>query len=119
MIRRFALTATLALAACAQGLVPEPEAVGLKGDILTLRFPDGTVCRTEAPGSTSGHFPGCRHDVRFDLRRHANPGPAARSLPDLFEPFADITITLPDGRSHVFLTPASRNWSGWLTTDEL
>ncbi|MDO5656971.1 MAG: hypothetical protein Q4G36_01420 [Paracoccus sp. (in: a-proteobacteria)] len=118
MIRPLALFSTLALAACAQPGVPTPDSVGLKGDVLTLRFPDGTVCRAEAPGSTSGNFPGCRHDARFELRRHANPGPAARSLPEFFEPFADITITLPDGRRHEFMTPASRSWSGWLTQDD-
>ncbi|MDO5528780.1 MAG: hypothetical protein Q4F71_05200 [Paracoccus sp. (in: a-proteobacteria)] len=118
-MRALVLVAAIAsLGACGLSPAPDADQVSLKGDRLAVYLSDGTVCRANMSGSGQGAFPGCPHDVRFDLRRHANPGFIAPHAPELVEPFADITIMLPGGRSREFMTPASRYEPGWLVQED-
>ncbi|MDO5641261.1 MAG: hypothetical protein Q4G26_02565 [Paracoccus sp. (in: a-proteobacteria)] len=85
-----------------------PDQVTFIGGRLAVSFSNGMKCRQDnIVGSTSGVFSHCplpvRYDVTMQSRSHLPAG--------LFEPYADILVTMPDGRSKLLKTPESRNWT--------
>lgn len=100
--------ALIALGACA---IPNdkavPDDVIFVGNQLTLYFSNGMVCRSQnVTASSSGTFTDCPLPVRYDVVMA--PGHFGTGLT---EPYANITVTMPDGRSTLLKTPESRNWT--------
>ena len=101
--------ATAALSACA---IPNeravPDDVNLIGGRLTVLFSNGMQCRADnIAGSTSGVFADCPVPVRYDVTMKSR----GHLIAGLFEPYADVLVTMPDGRSKLLKTPESRNWT--------
>lgn len=106
------LAASLAVAALAGCAIPNeravPDDVTFVGSRLSVYFSNGMSCHGDGiVGSVSGSFDHCPISARYDVTIHSGT-----LLPaGLAEPFADIVVTMPDGRSKLFKTPASRNWT--------
>ncbi|HMQ42560.1 MAG TPA: hypothetical protein PKC09_14955 [Paracoccus sp. (in: a-proteobacteria)] len=101
---------TATLAGCA---IPNdqavPDHVTFVGNRLKVTLSNGQQCYSDnIAGSAAGTFDHCpipmRYDVRMASRAHLATG--------LTEPYADILVTMPDGRTSLMKTPESRNWTG-------
>lgn len=113
MSRKYILAAaimTTSLAGCA---IPNdqavPDHVTFVGNRLKVTLSNGQHCYSDnIAGSASGTFDHCpvpaRYEVRMASKTHLATG--------LTEPYADILVTMPDGRSTLMKTPESRNWTG-------
>ncbi|TKW65846.1 MAG: hypothetical protein DI616_13310 [Paracoccus denitrificans] len=106
------LAAGLAAAALAGCAIPNeravPDEVTFVGSRLSVYFSNGMQCHSDGVvGSASGSFDRCPIPARYDVTIHSGT-----LLPaGLAEPFADIVVTMPDGRWKLFKTPESRNWT--------
>lgn len=98
----------VALPALAGASIPaRVEGFKLTSKQLTVRFTDGSVCRsTMQPEGGMGMFIDCAQHARFDVKieRQTWFGPA---LDQIFEPYATVVITAEDGRVQTFETPGS------------
>ena len=109
-IRILAAGATaLTLAGCAiSNEQAVPDDVMFVGNRLNVFFSNGMQCYSDnIVGTASGTFEHCPIPVRYDVIMHQR----TRIAVGLVEPFADITVTKPDGRWKLLKTPGSRNWT--------
>lgn len=91
-----------------------PDDVVFVGNRLKVYFSNGMVCHSDnIRGSASGSFASCPLPVRYDVIMHSRDHLGI----GLTEPYADIVVTMPDGRQKLLKTPESRNWTGWTRAD--
>ena len=85
-----------------------PDDVMFIGNRLNVFFSNGMQCYSDnIVGSASGTFEHCPIPVRYDVTMQSR----TRLHVGLTEPFADVIVIMPDGRTKLLKTPESRNWT--------
>lgn len=113
-MRRFLVL--ILLAGCAAPLgVPVPQAARLSAQMLTLTLSDGTVCRADwAASGGLGRLEPCGPGYGYVVTVVENPNLLRQLFTGLTEalgaegsvpPMAEVVITDPMGRDHVFVSP--------------
>lgn len=113
MFTKRAFAACLAAATLAGCAISDeqavPDDVVFTGNRLKVYFSNGMECHSDnIRGSASGSFTSCPLPVRYDVVMHSRDHLGI----GLTEPYADIVVTMPDGRQKLLKTPESRNWTG-------
>jgi hypothetical protein len=108
------VAAAVALSACAPGgFVPRPVSAALTQEALVLEMTSGQRCRLPRvagdAGGWGGPVQGCRGVARVDVVLE-RPGlleqlAGALTLESFVAPAARVSVTGPDGRVTVFVSP--------------
>lgn len=109
------LVVVAVLAGCAGPGQPVPQAARLSADTLTVTLSDGTLCRglwAEAGGV--GRLEPCGPGYGYSVTVVENPNVLRQLFTGLTEalgaegsvpPMAEVVVTDPSGRDHVFVSP--------------
>lgn len=115
-MRKFALISFVLLVACASDQEAAPKEVRVTQDVLSVRLTDGTRCTAPRPevGNWAGQFDTCDSPIEYRVEGVDQTNPlriifeeflGALGGQDLLLPEARVTLTAPDGREWVFLSP--------------
>jgi len=109
----------LSVAACSPFAAPDPVGATLTRDLLSVSMSDGQRClgprpQTAGPEGWSGRLSGCSvaypYAVRIDpdpniLRQAVEAVFSVLHFEDALAPMAEVEVTGPRGRVHVFASP--------------
>lgn len=115
-MRKIALMSFALLAACASDQEAAPKNVRVTQDMLSVRLTNGTLCKAPRPdsGNWAGQFDTCGSPVEYRVEGVDRSNPVrivmeellgALGGEDLLLPEARVTLSAPDGREWVFLSP--------------
>lgn len=87
-----------------------PQGVTLHGRELAVMLYDGTVCRANIAGATSGRLQNCPTPLRYDVTIESDPlVPGASAI---LETRSTVVLYGENGRQWTYLTPSIRGATG-------